>query len=184
MFTFSKTRYLVYTALFCALAVIVKRFSSFVILGGAGKISLFCVPVFLAGLMLGPICGAVTGAVGDILGSILLSYSIAPLLSFNFALMGAVMGLCTYRIKSIKYLWLRAVIAGVFIYAVCTMGIGTLAQTLPPTMYYDTFTAAFMVRLPVQWINSAINLALTIALFYALIPLTKILKWQTKYPQE
>ena len=96
------------SGLFLALIIIFTRFLSIqnIPVIPFVRISLGPALIILTSLLLGPICGAVVGAGSDILGIILvpnqLGYSINPLFTLVYGLLGVVPWLVYFLIKRVK----------------------------------------------------------------------------------
>jgi ECF transporter S component (folate family) len=106
----------VYAGLFIAVSVVLTRFiSGNVMFGGISilRLSFGQVPLFLSGILLGPVYGALSGALADIIG-----YPLNPLgpyfpgFTLSSALSGLIPGLfARYARKDMNWLYLLGVIA-------------------------------------------------------------------------
>ena len=82
---------LVYCAMLAAISVVMARLLSFSVAGGV-RWSLDKFPLFLAGMVFGPVMGALTGFVADFTGS-LMQFGFNPLLCFPAIFYGLCGGL-------------------------------------------------------------------------------------------
>lgn len=87
-------------ALFAAISIILSRFLSFYLpIFGSNtvRIGLGYIPIFLSGLLLGPLAGSFTAIVADVLGTTLFSGMFFPGFTFSAALAGLLPGLFRSR---------------------------------------------------------------------------------------
>lgn len=94
------TKKMMLMALFAAINIILARFLSFYLPlfgGNTVRIGLGNIPIFLAGLLLGPFAGAVTGIVADVLGTTMFSGMYFPGFTLSAALVGLIPGLLRFR---------------------------------------------------------------------------------------
>ncbi|NLW70671.1 MAG: folate family ECF transporter S component [Eubacteriaceae bacterium] len=124
----NKTLKLVRAALFAAIALALKPLSVYLL--PVARLSIFPVPVLISGIVLGPVWGAAVGVVTDVVGYLFFDTTGAalnPLLTIEFAVIGAVPGLIFMLFKKegkasncnvynvFAYLGLLVVLVGLFV---------------------------------------------------------------------
>ena len=172
-----KTKFITYTAVFTALAVIANMFV--IPLGGGGNfISLVYIPCFFAGIYLGPLTGFAVGAVADILGCIIAPKGAwLPLITVASGLLGVIPGL-VFKYFKIKSDTVKLLVSIYLCLLICTCGLNTLATYLAYSKG-KTFAAYLAVRVPVQLLVAAINFVIIGAL-QKVKPLTKMLTLENR----
>ena len=161
----SITRRLVYTALLTAMLVVLKYFR--LEITDSFKVGFTYIPCFLAGVFLGPIPAFAVGIVGDLLSSLLRGWTINPMITLGSGMMGVLMWL-PFRMKFLKFTWLKTLVGGILVLFIVTLGINTYALTLPMAYpQYPSFLTALATR-ALQPVILAINLVLTYPLIIAL----------------
>lgn len=154
-----------------AMQVILSRFVGIQLSEGL-RISFEAVPVFLAGLWLGPVSGMCVGAISDVLGTILSGYgAYFPLLTVTPMLLGGLMGLCAPWIRAGRPWRLIAVTAS----AEAVMSL--LYNTWALTLYYSVvvgreipFSVLFFERIVTKPVTVAVNAVLILLLDRAVYP--------------
>ncbi|MBE6039061.1 MAG: folate family ECF transporter S component [Anaerofustis stercorihominis] len=99
----SKIKMLVLSALFAAMALVLKPFSFYLL--PVARFSFIAVPIIIAGITLGPVWGAAVGAVVDLAGYLMFDTSGAAMNLFitaAFAIVGAMPGLVFHYMKDKK----------------------------------------------------------------------------------
>lgn len=148
-----KLKKLVFVSMLLAIVVVLKTVG---LNNDYVKMGLNAIPANLAYYILGPIGGAIFGALSDILGVVVLGQSLNPLLTVTAALSGFIAGLILYGHP--VQLW--RVIAAVALKAlICSIFLNTLIIS---AMYGAPFKALIVTRL----VKNAIEVPLTIAIFY------------------
>lgn len=159
------TRRITYLALFTALTIVLAsgKFMPVTSL----KLSFATVPSMFAGIFLGPLSGFFCGFVGDYFGAMINSGGAAylPTIGLAAGLIGAIPGVMFYIPKLHPYL--KILLSFVLTTLICTCFINTL------TLWWvfsrasgKTFWVYLGGRLPMQLINTAINMALVLGLYY------------------
>lgn len=154
-----------YLAVFVALSTITNVFTWLPVPSFA--ISFAAMPAFFAGAVCGPIGGFLTGAMGDILGQLISPKGAwLPTITLASGLMGLIPGLI-FKIKNLNN-YIKILLSYVACLVICTAFINTF------TLWYvysyskgsgKTFWVYLWGRLPKQCAVSAINMALTMAIF-------------------
>jgi len=162
------TKYLVCCALLAALSVIMARMLCFATPNGV-RWSADKFPLFLAGLLFGPVLGSLTGFAADFLGSIM-QFGFNPMLCPPAILYGLLGGLMRHFIRknpnilrlSISYL--LPVVLGSILY-----------QSAALSWFYfeGTFWAGFVYYLGTRSVQFAIMLVVEVAIVFLLLK-TKI----------
>ena len=100
--SFSKTATLTTCALLTAMAVIMARVLG-IPLSESARISFETIPIFLAGMLFGPVAGVLVGFISDLIGS-LMSFGFNPILCITPILVGLSGGLFRPMLKD-ERLW-------------------------------------------------------------------------------
>ena len=156
---------LVLCGVLVAMQVVLSRFAGVQISEGL-RVSFESVPVFLAGLWLGPVCGMCVGAVSDILGTILSGYgAYFPLLTVTPMLVGGLTGLAAPWVRAGRP-W-RLIFVVLTVDAVTSLLFGTWALTL----YYSIvvgrgmpFSVLFLTRIVSKPVTIAVDTVLVLLL--------------------
>lgn len=148
----NKTRFLVYSGLLLAAAVLLSFFSIY--LGPSLKISLAPAAVIYAGILLGPFTGAAVGAASDVLVLLLKSLPGAyfPGFTATMALYGLLGGLL-YRSHDRQPGLLNVILSTAGIQLICSMLLNTAWLTILTGTPYGTLLAT---RLPVTAVSDVI----------------------------
>jgi len=168
-FSLHNTLKLTYIAAFTALSIVA---GSYQIPMGSTNISLSYIPTFLAGAFFGPVAGFAVGALGDLIGAVF--NGVTPLLplALGNGMIGVLMGLAFLIPCRSKVL--KIIIGAVLSLFIVTFGINAVTlwhfygagKTF--WMYLVLPTTSILPRIVMQPIVLAVNVALTIPLFYAL----------------
>lgn len=160
----TKTKLIAFTALFCAISVLLNStFLSFT-LTASQKVSFTLAWSFLAGVALGPWCGFAVGFLGDLLGSLVFGEGGAylPLIGIGAGLAGMIPGIL-FRIRR-GNVYVKAAISLVLVFVICTAGFNSLGIYLAFIRGKNTFFAWMIARLPLQAAVTGINFAVEILL--------------------
>ena len=160
MYNLKITQKIAFTAVFAAICILFKfvKFPLYTV-----EISFSYIPNFLAGIFLGPLYGMAVGFTGDIIGTLLKGFSPSPLILLGNTLIGGIMGF-VYRYAYIKNIYFK-IIGGAFcVFVIVTLGINTLALTLPPISRYASYLIALPTRIP-QIIVVTVNTGLVLGLY-------------------
>ena len=158
------TKYLAFCALLVALSVVMARVLCFATPNGI-RWSADKFPLFLAGLLFGPVLGALTGFAADFLGSIL-QFGFNPLLCPPAILYGLFGGLLRHFIRrnpSILRLglsYLLPVVLGSILYQ---------SAMLSYFYFEGTFGAGFAYYLGTRTFQFSIMLVVEVAILYLLL---------------
>jgi len=183
----SVTRRVAFSAMFAALAIVLKIYSLPVTPNT--RLSFLYLPCFLSGIFLGPLSGFLVGAAGDLLGSIISPKgSLSPLLIINSGLIGFLMGVCFHKL-GIKNLYVKIAAGTVSVMLIVSLTINPLAQMLPPIGRYDNFWVALTERLLLpfplfQPIVVILNGLITVPAAFALKQTIFQKYWRESTPQQ
>ncbi|MBO5773625.1 MAG: folate family ECF transporter S component [Clostridia bacterium] len=172
--TYFSPKRIAYLGVMTAIAVITNCFTV-TVNSGANSISFNYVICSLAGIFFGPISGGIVGLLGDLIGCL-----IAPKGPFNpfimvaSGLIGVLSGLA-FNIPKLN-VYLKIILAYVFIFIVCTLGLNTFGLWFFYAKGKKSFLIYLVGRAPFQAINIAINIVITYVLY---VPLKKFVfdKW-------
>lgn len=160
----TSTKSLVCCALLAALSIIMARVLSFAVPGGA-RYSLDKFPLFLAGMLFGPIMGGLTGFVADFLGS-LMQFGFNPLFCPPAILYGIAGGLFRWYIQKkptlfrIGLSYLFPVLLGSILYQSAALAY----------IYNDgVFTQALLYNLGTRSVQFGITLVLEVLIIHTLM---------------
>ncbi len=155
-----------YLGIMTALAVITNIFSV-TVNSGANSISFNYVICSLAGVFFGPISGGIVGLLGDLIGCLIAPKGpFNPFVMLSSALIGVLSGLAFMIPKVNAYF--KIVIAYIFIFVVCTLGLNTFGLWFYYAKGKKSFWVYLIGRAPFQAINIAINIVITYALYFPL----------------
>jgi ECF transporter S component (folate family) len=155
-----------YLGIMTALAVITNIFSV-TVNSGANSISFNYVICSLAGVFFGPISGGIVGLLGDLVGCLIAPKGpFNPFIMLSSALIGVLSGLA-FMIPKVN-VYLKVLIAYVFIFVVCTLGFNTFGLWFYYAKGKKSFWVYLIGRVPFQAINIVINIAITYALYFPL----------------
>lgn len=155
-----------YLGIMTALAVITNIFSV-TVNSGANSISFNYVICSLAGVFFGPISGGIVGLLGDLVGCLIAPKGpFNPFIMLSSALIGVLSGLA-FMIPKVN-VYLKVLIAYVFIFVVCTLGFNTFGLWFYYAKGKKSFWVYLIGRAPFQAINIVINIAITYALYFPL----------------
>ena len=157
----SRTKFIVFTAVFAALSIVTKVFD--IDIGLSNRVTFFYTVVMLAGIYMGPLCGFTAGIVGDIVGLMIVpSGPFNPFISLASGLWGLIPGLIFWYLKlKSKTLSLLVSYLASFLLATC------LLTTYGLFMMYgggNTFYAYLMIRFWVQLLVVGLNYGITLSL--------------------
>ena len=151
---------LVVCALLSALSIIFGKFLNIPI-GETLRFSFENTPLFLAGIMFGPLVSGIVAFVADILGSILRGYAINPVITVG-AVFTAVSGAFLFKLLKNLPLFLRLLLSVGIAHFLGSV----IIKTVGLTMYSG---ASYFVLLPLRSINYAIMIIIdTLVLFFLL----------------
>ncbi len=165
-----------YLGIMTAISVITNCFTV-TVNSGANSISFNYVICSLAGIFFGPVSGGVVGLLGDLIGCLVAPKGpFNPFVMLSSALIGVLSGLAFMLPKVNVYF--KIIIGYIFIFIVCTLGFNTFGLWFYYAKGKKSFWVYLVARAPFQAINIAINIAITYALYF---PLKKLVfdKWDT-----
>ena len=151
---------LVICALFTALSIIFGKFLNIPV-GETIRFSFENTPLFLSGILFGPIISGIVAFVSDILGSILRGYAINPVITLG-AVFTSVTGAFLFKLFKNLPVFLRLFLSVSIAHILGSVIIKTIGLSL----YTGT---SFMVLLPMRAINYSIMIIIdTLVLFFLL----------------
>lgn len=151
---------LVICALFTALSIIFGKFLNIPV-GETIRFSFENTPIFLSGILFGPIISGIVAFVSDILGSILRGYAINPVITLG-AVFTSVTGAFLFKLFKNLPVFLRLFLSVGIAHILGSVIIKTIGLSL----YTGT---SFMVLLPMRAINYSIMIIIdTLVLFFLL----------------
>ena len=172
-FKLQSTRKITYTAVFIALAVVLKILSKYMTppsLQNIISFSLFYLPVIFAGIFLGPLYGFTAGILGDLIGAMIVPIgAYIPLIGIACGLIGFIPGVIfmvrSEKIWGEKFLkldpYLKLTVSMVLILIICTAGINTYALwdwlCKNRENFFTTFWTYLWIRFPWQALVALIN---------------------------
>ena len=158
------TRTLAYCAMLAALSIIMARMLSFSVAGGV-RWSADKFPLFLAGLLFGPVMGALTGFAADFLGS-LMQFGFNPILCLPAILYGLFGGLLQRYLQK-HFSLLRLALSYLFPVAIGSVLYQSCALAY---LYFDgTFTEGVLYYLSTRSIQFSIMLVVEVLIIYMLM---------------
>ena len=158
-------RTLVYCALLAAISVVLARLL-IPMPNATTRFSIEAVPIFIAGMLFGPIPGALVGFVADMVGCLFSGYGYNPIFCIPPILYGLASGLFRpvlakkFTVGRLAIAWAVPVILGSILY-----------QSWALTFIYsakDAFMANFLVRLGGRSIQFAITFVLDVLIVWLL----------------
>ena len=158
------TRNLAYSALLAALSVVLARLI-IPMPNATTRFSIEAVPIFLAGMLFGPVPGALVGFTADFVGCLFSGYGYNPIFSVPPVLYGLFAGFLRYYVCArpnllrITLSWLPPVILGSVLYQSAT-----LAWIYGEGIFWETF----LLRLGARSIQFAVTLILDVLIIYLL----------------
>lgn len=175
-----------YCAVFVALSVIANTFTVYFNFAGSNALSFSYTVCFLAGALFGPFAGFIVGAGGDLIGWLInpAGGAFNPLITLTSGFLGLLPGLVFLVVKKVvpdkkkaeKLFPVWTVLSFVLTWLVCT-NLNTViffySYIYGKSMKYTALGAYYIYRIPFQTLFWAINLALSLAMYY---PLKKVSK--------
>lgn len=183
--TFGTTKWLTYTAVFAALAIVMKLVGQVLTLTDSFKITLIYAVWLVAAAVLGPIGGGTVCLVSDILGAIIIPKgAINPLLALGCALYGVTAGLC-FRLP-IRSNIVKFIVAGITCTLFITLAFDSMAiwvwckYYLKLASFADRALAVYVGMRLMQCAVGAINTAIAVAMIPLLLRLDLLPQYKKK----
>lgn len=161
---FLTVRALVCCAMMVAVAVVLARLMS-VVPDESSRFSIESIPIFLSGLLFGPVAGAVVGFTSDLIGCLLSPFGYNPLLCFPPILCGLFAGLFQkYLVKKVSIPRLAVAFLPYILFG-CI-----LWQSFALALVYggDAKTAFFLVKLGTRSIQYAVTYVIDVTAVWLL----------------
>ena len=165
------TRTLAFCALLAALSVVLARL--IVPMPNAfTRFSIEAVPIFLAGLLFGPLAGGMVGFTADLVGCLFSGYGYNPLFCVPPILYGVAAGLFRYKVAGKQLLWLTVG----FGLAALVGSVGYQSVALAFTYYYDpavegSLQQGLIYFLSTRSVQFAVTAVIDICIIYLLLRL-------------
>lgn len=158
------TQTLAYSALLAALSVVLARLFGLMPEASA-RFSIEAVPIFLAGMLFGPVAGAMVGFSADFVGCLFSAYGYNPIFCIPPILYGVFGGVFrgflseNISIPRLVVSFLPPVVLGSVLYQSCTLSY----------MYYDgVFFEGLLFYLSTRSVQFAVTMAIDVLLIYLL----------------
>ena len=171
------TKTLTYCAILSAMSVVLARLMG-LMPDAASRFSIEAIPIFLAGMLFGPVPGALVGFVADFVGCLFSPFGYNPIFALPPILYGLFAGLFRPMLRknpnifSLILAFLPPVVLGSILYQSATLAY----------MYYDgAFYQGFLFYLSTRSVQFAITMALDVIIIYLLLAtkiFTRIGVWQ------
>ena len=159
------TKVLTYNALLIALSVVLARLFGLMPEASA-RYSIEAVPIFLSGMLFGPLAGGLVGFAADFIGCLFSPFGYNPIFCIPPILYGVFAGLFSgllkkhFHILSLLGAFLCPVILGSILYQSCTLAY----------IYYDgAFREGFLFYLGTRSVQFSIVLVVDVLLVYLLM---------------
>ena len=179
------TRTMAFSALLAALSVVLARL--IVPMPNAfTRFSIEAVPIFLAGLLFGPLAGGMVGFCSDLVGCLFSGYGYNPLFCIPPILYGVMAGLFRRRVAGGKpLLWLIVS----FLLSAMAGSVGYQSWALALTYYYDpsvegSLQQGLVYFLSTRSVQFAVTAAIDISVIYLLLRLRVFDRMQLWPPKE
>lgn len=168
--TYNTTKWLTYTAVLAALALIMKFVGQFLTLTPSFKLTLIYTVWLIAGATLGPLGGGAVCFISDVLGAIIFpTGAINPLIILGNTIYGVIAAV-VFRFTPCKSYAVKFIAAGIACTVLCTCLINTAAiwywYKYSDTLTFWQYFVGFRLMQPLV---ALVNIAVTIAM----IPLLK-----------
>lgn len=158
------TRTLAYCALLAALSVVLARLI-IPMPNESTRFSIEAVPIFLAGMLFGPVVGGMVGFSADFVGCLFSAYGYNPIFCVPPILYGVFGGLFRHwlskrnvSLPKLALAFLPPVVLGSIVYQSCTLAY----------MYYDSFTTGLVYFLSTRSVQFAVTLVLDVLVIFLL----------------
>lgn len=151
----------VFAGVLIAMNIILTRFLA-IDLGTSLRITFGAVPIFLAGLWMGPVTGAICGGIGDFIGCILKGYTLNPFIMMTSMLAGILAGVCKRYVFKGKLDTKRIAVIVILHGLLGSMGFTTIGLHL----YYATPWAVLIPSRAVQTVGLVIANTILVSVLY------------------
>ncbi len=159
------TKVLTYNALLTALSVVLARLFG-LMPEASSRYSIEAIPIFLSGLLFGPLAGGLVGFAADFIGCLFSPFGYNPIFSIPPILYGVFGGIFSALLKKRLNIF---TLLGVFI---CPVVLGSLLYqscTLSYIYYDGAFTEGFLFYLSTRAVQFSIVTVIDVCLIYLLI---------------
>ena len=169
--TLMATRTLAYSALMAALSVVLARLFG-LMPDTSSRYSIEAVPIFMSGMLFGPLAGGMVGFTADLVGCLFSGYGYNPLFCLPPILYGVAAGLFRYKVAHKRLLWLIVS----FVLAALVGSIGYQSWALAFTYYYDpavegSLQQGLIYFLSTRSVQFAVTAVIDISIIYLLLRL-------------
>ena len=159
------TRTLAYCALLAALSVVLARLIS-LMPDPSTRFSIEAIPIFLSGMLFGPVAGGMVGFTADFVGCLFSAFGYNPIFCVPPILYGVFGGLFRYFLSQNPSVW-RLVVA--FLPPVVLGSILYQSATLAYMYHEGAFLEGFLLKLSTRSVQFSITLVLDVAVIYLLL---------------
>ena len=163
--TFLTTKALAYCSLLAALSVVLARLI-IPMPDSTTRFSIEAVPMFLAGMLFGPLAGGLVGFAADAVGTLFSGYGFNPLFCVPPILYGVFGGVFRYYLGR-KCNFVRLLVA--LLFPVVFGSILYQSFTLAYVYYYETFWEGLMLKLTTRSVQFAITIVLDVVVLDLLV---------------
>lgn len=154
----NNTKNMILAAFFVAVAIILARFFSLVLMGGVLRLSFTNIPIVLASTLLGPFYGVMVGVLADVIGAIVFPQG-PPF--YGYTLSAAVIGFIPWLIIKGKkdFTFNKILLVNFLIFMVVSVGMNT---------YWSSMLSgkAFMVLLPPRALSGLVMMVINSFIIY------------------
>lgn len=158
------TKTLAYCALLAALSVVLARLVG-LMPDPSTRFSLEAIPIFLAGMLFGPLAGGMVGFTADFVGCLFSAFGYNPIFCVPPILYGVFGGVFRYFLQK-NSLWRLAL---AFAVPVLFGSILYQSATLAYMYYEGAFIEGFLLKLSTRGIQFSITLVLDVTVIYLLL---------------
>lgn len=159
------TKTMAYCALLAALSVVLARLIG-LMPDPSTRFSIEAIPIFLAGMLFGPLAGGMVGFTADFVGCLFSAFGYNPIFCIPPILYGVFGGLLRHFLAKGANLWRLAV---AFLPPVVLGSILYQSATLAYMYYEGAFLEGFILKLSTRSVQFAITLVVDVLIIYLLM---------------
>ena len=159
------TKTMAYCALLAALSVVLARLIG-LMPDPSTRFSIEAIPIFLAGMLFGPLAGGMVGFTADFVGCLFSAFGYNPIFCIPPILYGVAGGLFRHFLAKGTSLWRLAL---AFLAPVVLGSILYQSATLAYMYYEGAFLEGFLLKLSTRSVQFSITLVLDVAVLYLLL---------------
>ena len=159
------TKTMAYCALLAALSVVLARLIG-LMPDPSTRFSIEAIPIFLAGMLFGPLAGGMVGFTADFVGCLFSAFGYNPIFCIPPILYGVAGGLFRHFLAKGTSLWRLAL---AFLPPVVLGSILYQSATLAYMYYEGAFLEGFLLKLSTRSVQFSITLVLDVVVLYLLL---------------